>query len=477
MSASTVSTGPAPATPAKLPLPARLLFSLNNLGSEALGRSRATWLLFFYAPPPDSGFPQLLPLALVGTLLSILGVVGALDDSLVGYWSDRTRSRLGRRLPFILVGTPLAALFAVLVVTPPSNAPTATIAVYLFVTMAMFNIFTTVSGGPYEALMPELARTSRERVDLMTMRMYFGVTGAAIGLVAAGPLVDAFGLQAMMIIMVALSFSTRMLGVLGVWRHVDRDQAPAEMPIGQALLTTLRNRQFLAFLPTFVLFQVGIAIILGVLPYYVTAVLGPESVGLWTSVLTGIAVLAMIVAAPFVRWFAHHRSKREAYRLTMLAAGCAFPLLFFAGFIPGIPALPQVLLAMVLCGAPLVGIYIFPHALTADIVDHDAAQTGMRREAIYFGMQGFVERTTTSVSPLILAGLLSLGATTANPIGVRLVGPVAGLFMLASVFLFRLYTLPDEIVPVASDPEPEPGPGAGAPVAAPLASAPGGGTV
>jgi GPH family glycoside/pentoside/hexuronide:cation symporter len=475
MSASTVPASPLPSTPTTLPLPARLLYSLSSLGSEAFGRSRAIWLLFFYAPPPESGLPQLLPLALVGVLLSILGVLGSLDDTLIGYWSDRTKSRLGRRLPFILVGTPLAALFAVLVVTPPANASTATIAIFLFATMAMFNIFTTVSGGPYEALMPELARTSRDRVDLMTMRMFFSLAGVTIGLVVAGPLVDAFGLQAMMIIMVALAFGTRALGVLGVWRHVDRDQPPAEMSMGQALLTTLRNRQFLAFLPTFVLFQVGLAIILGVLPYYVTAVLGPESVGLWTSVLSGVAILAMLVAAPFVRSYAHHRSKREAYRLTMLVAGCAFPLLFFAGFVPGIPALPQVLLVMALCGAPLVGIYIFPHALTADIVDYDAVQTGMRREAIYFGMQGFVERTTTSVSPLILAGLLSLGATAANPIGVRLVGPVAGLFMLASVFLFRLYTLPDEILPAPGQAESATDSGGVAPVAAQLTAASGGG--
>lgn len=439
-----------------LPLPARLLYSLSALGSEALGRSRATWLLFFYAPPPESGLPQLLPLGLVGVLLTILGVVGSLDDTLIGYWSDRTKSRLGRRLPFILVGTPLAALFAILVVVPPANSSTATIAIFLTVTLGMYNIFTTVSSGPYEALMPELARTSRERVDLMSLRMLFGVAGAAVGLVAAGPLVDALGLQTMMIIMVLLAFGTRMLGTFGVWRHVNRDQAPAELPLGAALTSTLRNRQFLAFLPSFVLFQVGIAIILGVLPYYVTALLGPESVGLWTSILTGVAILAMLAAAPFVRWYAHRRSKRAAYMLTMLVAGIAFSLLFVAGFLPGIPVVPQVLVAMALCGAPLVGIYIFPYALTADIVDEDAVRTGMRREAMYFGMQGFVERTTTSVAPAILAFLISLGATAANPIGVRLVGPVAGLFMLASCFFFRFYTLPDQIPPppVPADREP-----------------------
>ena len=448
-----ITASPAPtSSPAPLPLPARMLYSVSALGSEALGRSRATWLLFFYAPSPESGLPQLLPIGLVGVILTLLGIVGALDDTLVGYWSDRTRSRLGRRLPFILVGTPLAALFAVLVVLPPPDAAQGQLALFLVATMLGYNVFQTVSNGPYEALMPELARTSRERIDLMSLRMLFGVAGAAVGLVAAGPLVDRFGLQAMMIIMVALAFGTRLLGTLGVWRHVDRDQPPATLALGPALKATLGNRQFIAFLPTFVLFQVGIAMVLGVLPYYVSVTFPHDPVGGRTSLLTGVAIAGMLVAAPFIRRYAHRASKRAAYNLTMLLAGCAFPLLFFAGYLPGLPVLPQVLVVMALCGAPLVGIYIFPYAITADIVDHDALTTGMRREAMYFGMQGFVERTTTAAAPVILAALISLGATAANPLGVRLVGPVAGVFMLASVVLFRFYTLPDSIPAPAAAP-------------------------
>jgi GPH family glycoside/pentoside/hexuronide:cation symporter len=400
-------------------------------------------LIFFYSPPADSGLPQLLPLGLVGLLLGVLQIIGSLDDVLIGYWSDRTRSRLGRRLPFILVGSPLAALFAVLVVVPPTNSSMAAIAVHLFIMMELYNIFATVAGGPYEALLPELARTNRERLDLVSLRTLFGVAGAAIGFVVSGLLVDRIGVQAMMIGMVGLFFVCRLLGVLGVWPFVRRDQAPAELSPRVALGATLRDQQFVVFLPTFVLFQVGLAMILGVLPYYVSAVIGPTSVGTWSAVLTGVAIVAMLVAMPFVRRFALRRSKAAAYRLTMLAAGLAFPLLYFAGFVPALPLVPQVIVAMALCGAPLVGIYIFPAALVSDIVDHDAARMGMRREAIYFGVQSFVDKTATSLAPVFLTLLLSLGSTASNPLGIRLVGPVAGLFMLVSVWTFRRYSLPD----------------------------------
>ena len=437
-----------------LPVRARLLYSVSSLGGEALNQSRAAWLLYYYAPPEDSGLQPLLPLGVIGVLLAILQVVGALDDALIGWWSDRTRSRLGRRLPFILAGTPLAAIFAVLIVTPPANAGTAATAVYLFVTMELYAIFATVSGGPYEALLPEIARSSRERVDLVGIRVFFGVAGAAIGLVASGPLVDHFGVRAMMIVMVAIAFGCRYLGMAGIWRHVDRHQPPANLSLRAALAATFRNTQFLAFLPTFVLFQTGLGMLTGVLPYYAKAVLRVDDEGTWVSILTAVAIASMLAAVPVFTRIARRRSKREAYGLAMLGAGLAFPLLFVAGFIPGIPRLPQVLAVMAIIGAPQAGVYLFPAALTADIADHDATQTGMRREATYFGVQNFVERTAGALSPLVLAGLLALGNTADDPLGIRLVGPVAALFVLAGHLVFRFYDLPDEI-PV-SGPGPAP---------------------
>ncbi len=131
----------------------------------------------------------------------------------------------------------------------------------------------------------------------------------------------------------------------------------------------------------------------------------------------------------------------------MVAAALLFPLLAFAGFLPGIPREAQVLVLMAVAGAPLAGVYLFPAALTADIADYDSLRTGFRREAIYYSAQNFVEKTATAVSPLLLAGLLSLGRTAADPLGVRLVGPVAGAIVLVGYLVFRFYDLADEVVP------------------------------
>ena len=80
----------------ELPLRTKLLYATSNIGNEALARSRSLWLIYFYAPPRDSHLPTLMPSLVIGLVLAAGAVVGSLDAMIVGYFSDRTRSRWGR---------------------------------------------------------------------------------------------------------------------------------------------------------------------------------------------------------------------------------------------------------------------------------------------------------------------------------------------------------------------------------------------
>lgn len=75
----------------------RVLYAASSLGTEALPQSRSLWLVYFYAPPDDADvdIPELLPVLAVGATLFVVRLVEALDDAVIGWWSDRTRSRLG----------------------------------------------------------------------------------------------------------------------------------------------------------------------------------------------------------------------------------------------------------------------------------------------------------------------------------------------------------------------------------------------
>src|SRR5688500_8151497 len=106
LTADMAEDGGVPPTAALLPMRTQLLFSMSNIGSEALLQSRNLWLVYYYAPPDDADRTALLSLGTVGIVLGAGKLLEAFDDALIGYWSDRTESRLGRRLPFILGATP-----------------------------------------------------------------------------------------------------------------------------------------------------------------------------------------------------------------------------------------------------------------------------------------------------------------------------------------------------------------------------------
>jgi GPH family glycoside/pentoside/hexuronide:cation symporter len=424
---------------------AKALYASSSIGSEALGQSRGTWLLYYYAPPASANMRSLLPVGVAGAILFIDGLTGAFYNPVVGHWTDRTRSRLGRRIPWVLAFTPPWALFALLVFIPPQDAGTAAIAAYLFLTLELYALFSTLSGGPFQALLPEIARTSAERLSLVGYRVYCGAIGGAAGLVLSGLLVDHVGFRWMAFVMAALALVTRYVGTFGVWRRASRTAAPVAIPFRRAVSTTFRNAQFLAFVPSVVLFQVGVAMILGVLPYYVKAVLHTSHTGTWVAVLTGIAIVSMLLSVPLSARLARRTSKRHAYRRAMLGAAAVFPLLAIAGVGTRVPAWAQLALVMAIAGPPLAGVYLFPDALTADIIDEEHARIGLRREAMYYGAGQFVQQAGGSFGPFLLAGLLILGDTSGHQVGLRLVGPVAGLLVLVAYLIFRRYELPDDV--------------------------------
>jgi len=427
-----------------IPLRTKLLYGTSRVGSEALGKSSGLWLLYYYAPPSDANLPTLLPSLAVGVLLFAGGVVAALDDAIVGYFSDRTRSRLGRRIPYIVLGAPLWSIFFVLLFTPPPDAGNATTAVYLLLVFEAVSLFSSVVVTPYEALLPEMASTSRERVDLEAIKVYLGVGGTVIGLVVSTALVHTVGFKAMAVAIAALALVCQYVAIVGVWEQAKRSRIPAEVGFRTALAVTFRNRAFRVLLPTVVLFALAFQLLQTGIPFYVHAVVGKHS-WLGGTLLLGVAIAAAVICVPLFARLGRRTSKRHAYGLSILAAAATFPLLGVAGLLPGIPATVQLLVVAALVGAPIGANFLFPVPLTADVIDHDSVTTRQRREATYLGASSFVQRTAVAVAPLLVVLLRFLGDTQGHTLGVRLVGPLAGVILLAAYLVFRGYDLPDAV--------------------------------
>ncbi|HCV00390.1 MAG TPA: hypothetical protein DGL25_04230, partial [Dehalococcoidia bacterium] len=427
------------------------IYASGSLGGNALGRTRDLWLIFFYLG--DGDLERRGGAFAIGAVLVIGRLIEAFDDPLIGYWSDRTRSRLGRRIPFVLAATPLMAVLFILLWIPPNPGETLGNVVYLFAIFWFFNLFSTLSGGPMESLLPEIARHSEDRLSIVSWQVVFGLLGTVLAFVGTSLLKDAFGFVSMAIIIAIVAFASRYIALAGAWKRsietskgiYSEDVSNEQSSTWKAITTCLRNDQFLVFLPSFVLYSVGVQVITGVLPFYAAAVLGKEEEGTTVAILTGSALGMLLLILPLVVRQSRRYSKRQVYRWGMLFAALYFPLFAFAGFLPTIPPMAQAIAYALLIGVALAPAQTFPNALIADITDYDTLRTGLRREGTFYATQATLEKVAGAAGPGILIALLALGSTTDDSLGIRLVGPVAGLLTLLGYLVFRRYWLPDVI--------------------------------
>lgn len=445
----------------------RVFFSAGSISGNAISQAWTLWLIYFYAPPSDATIATRVPdvagidaRVVLGIVLTSARLLEAIDDPLIGYWSDRMRSPWGRRIPFIVLGTPWWALLFVLLFFPPTDSPDAVNLAFLFVLLIGFYLLSNLSGAPYEALLPSIARRADDRISIATWQVLFGVGGAVIGLSLSSLLQAFFGFQVMAVTIAAIALAVRYIALAGCWREARADAAPAVVPLRRALRDTFTNREFLAYLPSFVCFQVGLQMLTALLPFFVEAVLhestflgwtGRGNAGIFSFLLTAAVIVGMLAGVPVFARLGRARGKAAAYRVAMLGSAAYFPLLFFAGFIPLLPTLGQAFAMIFLAGLPTAGVFLFPNIITADIVDEDAGRTGTRREAMYYGSQNQVEKAATALSPLLFAIVLLAGDSAANPLGVRLVGPAAGLLVLVGWLFFRGYTLAPDAPPPAAE--------------------------
>lgn len=440
----------------------RMVYASGSIAGNVLSRSTALWLVFYFAPPKDEpDLPTLVPRVALGFMIVGITFIDSIDDPLIGFWSDRTQTRWGRRIPFVLFSTPIYAVtFALMWFPPGGEAGHFANALYFFFFVWLHRLFSTLSGGPFESLLPEIARTSQARTSIVAWQVAFGALGALIGLVVSGIIKDVFSFQVMGITMAVIAFTSRYIALGGAWRYARTDVPPVRANPVRAFRDTFRNDQFLYFLPTFVLFNMAVTLLTAALPFFAeSVVLGDEDTlkvsvlglsadleeGAIAGILTGTAIGVVILTLPLVYRLAVTRGKAWVYGTAMLLGSLGFPFVFFMGFVPGVPVMAQSLVFVALAGLPMAAVFTFPNAIMADIIDYDEVRTGMRREAIYYGSQATIEKWANSLFAPILALVLLLGETADNPLGIRMVGPVAGVAALMGFLLFRGYRLPDAV--------------------------------
>lgn len=415
-----------------------IFYAMITLGSTALWSVLGGWLLYFYMPP--EGTP-LVPVALYGVAMFITRAVNAIITPPIGYLSDQTRSRWGRRLPFMFVSAlPMLVLF-VLLWTPPVQGESIWNLIYLVVVMGVYNIAFVFNQIPYMALLPELALTDHHRVRVSVWASGFFLVGMILGGLA-GPLIENLGYVQTALIYAGALLPSFYLPFL-VLREPERQVAVAKrLDFRQSISVMLRSKPFVVMTATGV-FYWGIAtLVQSVLPYIVTEVcLGSES-DTWFFYIS--AILPSLLCYPLITWLSDRWGKWVVFAGSLLASAIVLPGLMLIGDWLPMTLKAQGITWITLQAVAISGVVVLPRAFGAEIIDYDEKLTGQRREGIYYATWGVLDQVINGVVAALLPLLLLLGRSRYDPngpLGVRMVGALGGILLFIGFLIFMRYPL------------------------------------
>ena len=411
----------------------RVLYSLGTFGSSLLQQTVLLWVFYFYAPPPDQGLPARVAPALLGLAMGLGRVVDAFADPLVAHWSDRLRWRAGRRRPFILAGAPVLALAFALVWRPPDAAVTSANFVYLAAVLGVFYLVFTLVLNPYTALLPEVTDGGRDRVSTAAWQAAFSLTGTAVAYAASGQLEKRLGGFAAMGFVLAIAGMLPLL-VAGLAVR-ERPIHDPQVDFWPAMRAVIGYRPFRIFIFGFALLWLGLSMVQFSLALVVTVLMGLPRAAVGT--VLGASVAATLVATPAVAAIAHRIGSHRTLLGAMTASGLLLPLIATIGLWP-IPlgAAAQGYLVMALAGPVLAALFTLPNAILADITQDSAQQRGQRLEGMFFAFQGLILNGATSVSSVLLGGLLGV---LGYAVGLRVAPLVAAVCVVAAIVVFRRF--------------------------------------
>ena len=442
----------------KKPITNKLLwiFAVGQFGWSLLSGIVTNWMVYYYtgtsdANNPNTGIfasgitqnPILFKLTLFGLVMAVGRIFDAITDPLIAGWSDRSRNKAGRRIPFMRAVAVPFALITVALFTVPQTANVAVNDVLLFAILMCFYLFMTIFCTPYNALIAELGDTQEHRINVSTYISFTFIAGTSISFMlpnVAG-LFGFAGQAGSIRLAVALMATIACIAMLIPSFYIKErdyiDSRPSETPAFSSLLKTFKNGQFRRFVYADVIYFFALTLFQTGLAFYETKLMEIEDT--WTFPLTALMTLVSVLLYPLVNKLAPKLGKKKLIVVGFFAYAFVFFITsicgkgLYWGFIVAIcAAVPQAILG------------ILPQACVADVAELSRLETGEDRSGMFFAARTFAFKMGQAIAMVVftsitVATILENGEKYVAPSQYRTTAIVAFVTCLIGACLFLLY--------------------------------------
>ena len=445
-------------------------FAIGQLGWSMLSGIVSNWLVFFYMPENSeiklgqSYFITQGSIFLGLTVIGIITAVGRLFDAVTDPWiaskSDRSRHKDGRRIPFMrVIAVPFALITVLIFVSPagafgssPEGGGAWVNNGFLLVTLLLFYLFMTIYCTPYNALLPELGRDPKDRINVST---YISVTffvGNAISYLVpniAGIFRDSLGyanaFRVTIGILAAVAAVCMLVPVFGIKEKDYVDTTPSDTPAFASLSKTFRNKEFRKFVASDIFYWVALTMFQTGLSFYITSLigLGADKTFMLFAIMT---VMSLVFYAP-VNILAKKLGKKKLVMAAFIFFSMVFLFTAFAGKL-GLPKMVNGVMIAVLASIPMAVLGILPQAIVADVAQADSIRTGESREGMFFAARTFAMKLGQALAMVLFTSIKGIGE---NGFGLRITAAAAAVLCLIGGLILGMYKEKEVTAVIAED--------------------------
>ncbi len=390
-----------------------------------------------------------LAAALAGIALMVGRLWDAFYDPVIGYISDRTVNKMGRRRPYMLGGAiPLFIAVIVMFINPVLLAGAGISQTTLFIyAMVVYLILCTAYSTvniPYMSMAPELTADYHERTSMMGYRFGFAAIGTLLGAGLALPIVALAPDKNIGFVLLGIVFGSVMLITVLITIFTVKEPANLKPAKSMGFIKTytevFKNKPYLLILATYISHIMAITVASGIVIYYFKYILADEAATTWAMlILIGTAILFIPVSV----FLSKRVGKKKVYGAGFIIMAIMLMVLFFFGHTQGVTF---TLIVMFLMGTGFGFTYAMPYAIVSDAIEYDYLKTGERREGAFFGIWTWGLKIGQALAIFLMGVTLESMGYVANvmpqsasaQLSIRLfLGPIsAGIFIIAAVFLY-----------------------------------------